>query len=282
MKMNCLKRQLIYLVLVFNLTIIYSAKSQDVATLFDLATVLKNEGNYEAALKLYQRISFFGDGYKSTDCLLNTADAYFVLNDFAQAKEFYELAYFSTSNDSIRNLIALSKAAIFIYEKKFLEALQELYSTNDDLNISMTKNIFLATAYYGLNKFEESKSAFNEVISDSVKKNQLIKLIAKAERVQKKNPKTARVLSMIIPGMGQFYAGDIKNGINSLLITGAFFYLTINTALQYSFLEATSVLPWFSRYYIGGYNRAQTITINRIEEKQFRLFQQIMKIVSAN
>ncbi len=280
--MNCLKRQLIYLVLVFNLTIIYSAKSQDVATLFDLATVLKNEGNYEAALKLYQRISFFGDGYKSTDCLLNTADAYFVLNDFAQAKEFYELAYFSTSNDSIRNLIALSKAAIFIYEKKFLEALQELYSTNDDLNISMTKNIFLATAYYGLNKFEESKSAFNEVISDSVKKNQLIKLIAKAERVQKKNPKTARVLSMIIPGMGQFYAGDIKNGINSLLITGAFFYLTINTALQYSFLEATSVLPWFSRYYIGGYNRAQTITINRIEEKQFRLFQQIMKIVSAN
>lgn len=84
---------------------------------------------------------------------------------------------------------------------------------------------------------------------------------------------------MIIPGMGQFYAGDIKNGINSLLITSAFMYLMVNTSIQYSVFEATSVLPWFSRYYVGGFNRAQTITINRVEDRQYQIYLQIMKIV---
>ena len=211
--MNCLKKQLIYSVLIFNLLIAFSAKAQNVVALFDMATQMKNEGNYSASLKLFQRVSFFGEGYKTTECLLNTADAYFNLNDFSKASEFYELAYFSTSNDSLRNLIALSKAAIFIYDKKFLEALQELFSTNDDESISRTKNIYLATTYYGLNKFEDCKSVLIELATDSISKTQLIKLIAKAEHAQKLNPKTAKILSMIIPGLGQFYAGDIKNGI---------------------------------------------------------------------
>ena len=42
---------------------------------------------------------------------------------------------------------------------------------------------------------------------------------------------------------------------------------------------ATSVLPWFSRYYVGGFNRAQTITINRVEDRQYQIYLQIMKIV---
>lgn len=277
--MNCLKKPLIYLVLIFNLLHSCSVYAQDVAAVFSLAEQQKTEGNYSASLKLFQRVSFFGEGYKTTECLLNTADAYFNLNDFNLANEFYELAYFSTSNDSLRNQIALSKAAIFIYDKKYLEALQELFSTTDDESIKRIKNIYLATTYYGLNKFEECKTTLLELETDSVTRLQLIKLIDRAERAQKRNPKTAKILSMIIPGLGQFYAGDIKNGINSLLITSAFFYLTVNTSIQYSMLEATSVLPWFSRYYMGGYKRAETITINRIEARQQEIYIRIMKIL---
>ena len=86
---------------------------------------------------------------------------------------------------------------------------------------------------------------------------------------------------MIIPGLGQFYAGDIRDGLNSLIISSAFMYLGINTALQYSFIEATSVVPWFARYYMGGYNHAKIIMENRIEEKQFSIYQQILKIIET-
>ncbi|HAP01136.1 MAG TPA: hypothetical protein DCQ93_04350, partial [Bacteroidetes bacterium] len=190
--------------------------------------------------------------------------------------------YFSTENDSIKDLVLLSRSAIFIYEKKYLEALQELFNTSDDKNILRTKNIYLATAYYGLNRFSESEDALLKIENDSLVRNNLHKLFSKAIRVQKRNPKTARILSMMLPGLGQFYSGDIRDGINSLLITSAFMYLTLNTAIQYSLLEATSVLPWFSRYYMGGFKRAESIAVNRIEEKQYLLFTQIMKLVRDN
>lgn len=277
--MNYLKKQRIYSVLICSLLLGFSAHSQDSTSVFALAKQMQLEGNYNASIKLFQRVSFFGNGYKNTECYLNIADAYFNLNDYGKAAEFYELAYFSTSNDSIRNLIALSKSAIFIYEKKYLEALQELFSTNEHENNNRLKNIYLGISYYGLNKFEECQSILISTVTDSLSKIQIEKLIAKAERAQKLNPKTAKILSIIIPGMGQFYAGDIKNGINSLLITSAFMYLTISTTFEYSIFEATSVLPWYSRYYMGGFNRAQTITINRIEEKQYDIFVDLMKIL---
>ena len=279
--MNCLKKRLTYSAIIFSILLSVTVRAQDVATVFDLATQMKNEGNYEGAIKLFQRVNYFGNGFKNTECLLSTADVYFILNEYDKANEYYEYAYHSTSNDSLRNLIALSKSAIFIYQKKYLEALQELFSVTDDASTNRIKNIYLATTYYGLKKFEECKSVLFELESDSLTKIQLTKLISKAEKIQKRNPNTSKILSMIIPGLGQFYVGDVRDGINSLLITSAFIYLALNTAIQYSFIEATSVIPWFSRYYMGGFNHAKLIAINRIEEKQYSIYQQILDIVAA-
>ncbi len=277
--MNCLKKQLIYSVLICNLFFGNALQAQSVADVYDMAVELQNQKQFNSAIKYFQRVSYFGNGYNVTACLLHTADCYYELNDLIRANEFYEMAYFSSGNDSLRNLIALSRAAIFIYDKKYLESLQEIFSTTDDESIIETRNIYLATCYFGLNKFEESKSLLVEFVNDSVSKTQLIKLIDKATRIQKRNPKTAKILSMIIPGLGQFYAGDIKNGINSFLITSAFMYLTINTTIHYSIFEAAAVLPWYSRYYIGGFNRAQTITENNVEARQAKIFAQIMKLL---
>ncbi|MEI7803478.1 MAG: hypothetical protein WCI97_12565 [Bacteroidota bacterium] len=279
--MNCLKKRLIYSALICNLFFCFGVRAQDIAATFDLANQMKDEGNYDAAIKLYQRVNFFGNGYKSSECLLQTADVYFKLNEYDKAAEYYDYAYSSVHDDSLHNLISLSKAVIFIYQKKYLESLQELFSVTDDEFFMRTKNIYLATTYYGLNKFEECKAVLFELEKDSIEKIQLAKLISKAEKIQKRNPNTAKVLSMIIPGLGQFYAGDIRDGLNSLIISSAFMYLGINTALQYSFIEATSVVPWFARYYMGGYNHAKIIMENRIEEKQFSIYQQILKIIET-
>ncbi len=88
-----------------------------------------------------------------------------------------------------------------------------------------------------------------------------------AERVAKKNPKTARVLSMILPGAGQFYAGDIKNGLNSLLLNALLGFWFVTTGLAYTFVDAAAtVTPWLFRYYGGGIRRAGEI----VEKKEGR------------
>ncbi|NJK95024.1 MAG: hypothetical protein HC905_09040 [Bacteroidales bacterium] len=61
------------------------------------------------------------------------------------------------------------------------------------------------------------------------------------------NPRTASILSLCFPGLGQFYAGDIKNGINSLLLTTALVSLGVKISLEQSIWDGIFLLcPGFS------------------------------------
>ena len=118
--MNCLKKLLTCSAVIFSFFSSGNLRAQSLEQTFQFANEMKQEGNYNAAIKLFQRVSFFGKDFHVTDCYLGTADCYYLLNDFPQAENFYELAYFSTQSDSLRDLISLSRSAIFIYDKKYL------------------------------------------------------------------------------------------------------------------------------------------------------------------
>ena len=98
-------------------------------------------------------------------------------------------------------------------------------------------------------------------------------------KIKNPKPKTAKILSMIVPGSGQFYAGDIKNGINSLLLTGGFIYLGVHAALNYGIINSlASASPWIQRYYLGGFKRAELIAEERLALKRDRIYQQILDV----
>ena len=70
--------------------------------------------------------------------------------------------------------------------------------------------------------------------------------------------------SLIIPGTGQLYSGDIKNGLNSLLLLSGIFYL--GTIVSSSALVL--IVPILCRYYIGGIVHAKQIADRKREEKK--------------
>ena len=74
---------------------------------------------------------------------------------------------------------------------------------------------------------------------------------------------------MCLPGLGQFYAGDIKNGINSLVINALFVGLFTYSFVTISPIDAYfSVLPWFQRYYKGGYTKAGIIAEQKVKKRR--------------
>jgi TM2 domain-containing membrane protein YozV len=96
-------------------------------------------------------------------------------------------------------------------------------------------------------------------------------------RIKHPKPGLAKLFSIFIPGAGQFYAGDIKNGFNSLLLTGGFLALGIYSLLFFTPFDAiVTVAPWFQRYFMGGYKRAALIAADRLNEKQNRIYLQIL------
>lgn len=282
--MHWLKKHSCFSVIIFSILAAVTVRAQTVEQTFQFANRLYADADYKECVKYYERVLFFGEDKFNTDCYERIGNCYSVLHNPEEANEYYQLTYFSTENDSIKNEMLFNRSFNFLQEKKFKLALQELMSLSGHQSNGLTrkKNLYFAIAYFGDGNYTLSENYFIQLISqtDSVSLQKLHYLFLKNEKLNRRNPKTARILSMIIPGAGQFYAGDVKNGLNSLLLTGGFALLFVNTAFTYSYVDAlTAAGPWYYRYYYGGFRRAETITINRVELKRAKLFTQIMNSV---
>jgi hypothetical protein len=126
-------------------------------------------------------------------------------------------------------------------------------------------------------EYQKSKALFKEVSPDTSVVNELF---IKNAKIDKLKPKTAKILSIIIPGLGQFYAGDVKNGLNSFILSGGLMFLGVRSAINNSVLDAAlSIMPWYQRYYTGGYNKAEAIAEAKIKERRFKVFNELLEVV---
>jgi TM2 domain-containing membrane protein YozV len=156
-------------------------------------------------------------------------------------------------------------------------------NTYHDVKLHFLKGI----TYFGLHEDELSEKSFNKCLAMlSLEKDSLLDLEFKAIKKSEKrfNPHTAWMLSMILPGTGQFYAGEVIEGFNSSLLLGGLFFSAVLIAKEYSFFIAlVTILPWFQRYYMGGANKAERLTMEKQMVKRNDSYQSILlRIEQAN
>jgi len=85
---------------------------------------------------------------------------------------------------------------------------------------------------------------------------------------------------MFLPGLGQVYSGNVTSGLNSLVLTSSFIAIGAGITLVYNPLDAlVAILPWYQRYYTGGYNNAEVIAQNKIKKKRNVVYQEIVELV---
>jgi tetratricopeptide (TPR) repeat protein len=239
--------------------------------------------NYETASLAFERVLYFGDGKYAVNTLDHLAKIRLAKGDIEGALQFYHRASVTSNDFAEKSYYTLRKCSGLLSLQKTKLAMIDLFDISDELPDSTVKYKYflLGVAYFSELEFNESRLAFKNAISEHEvsKKNQIDSLFNVVQHIKHPNPKTAKILSIFIPGAGQFYAGDVKNGINSLLLTGGFLFLGINTVINYGvFNSFVSVFPWFQRYYMGGYHRAERIAEERLREKRDQVFQSIIDI----
>ncbi len=239
--------------------------------------------NYETATLAFERVLYFGNGQNKISTLDHLAKIRLAKGDVEGALKFYLQASVTSDDYAEKSWFTLRKCAclIALHRNKF--AFVDLYDLSDNLPDSTIryKHFLLGSAYFYDLNFNESRISFKQALAenDIQKRNQLDSLFHIVQHIKNPNPRTARILSMMMPGLGQFYSGDIKNGINSFLLTGAFIALGINTGLKYGLINSFfSVVPWYQRYYMGGFNRAERIAAQRLEEKRDAIYQQVLNL----
>jgi len=83
----------------------------------------------------------------------------------------------------------------------------------------------------------------------------------------------------ILPGSGQFYAGSVKDGINSMLLIGGLYFAALQVVKYYSFWDGVIALfPWVQRYYLGGMEKAKKLTIKKAKEKRYEAYENIIDL----
>ncbi len=242
-------------------------------------------GHYSLALSSYHRIAYFDRQKTDPGLLLKIADCYLANNDLNHALEYYDHSYFAENSDSLKVEILFKKAACYIKTLRYNLALVELLSLDDtnDSWFSSRLHFYMGMCWFGLEDFPQSNHCFVEAAKTEDQRARIQAIFADPHNFNRPNPKLASWLSIFIPGSGQIYTGEIVDGINSMLLTGSFVALAFYLAVTSSPLDAIlTALPWFQRYYQGGFTRAEEFAKQKRAENRSQTFDRILMVLSSN
>ncbi len=249
------------------------------------ANQLFASGRYEEALPVFQRIAYFNENKDDPELWLKVADCFLASNDIDRAREYYDHAYYSEKDDSSRTEILFRKVECNLKNLDHRLALVDLLSLDDTPGAWYFRklNFFLGIAWFGCEDFTQSGLCFVKSTPDSTVAAEIRELFANPRKFTRPDPRTASWLSVFFPGVGQFYAGEVGEGLNSLLLSGSLVGLGVLMAYFTSPLDAIlTILPWFQRYYQGGMLRAANLAKEKRSAQISSIFDSTLAILSRS
>jgi tetratricopeptide (TPR) repeat protein len=276
-----MKQRVIFLTVSLVLSLIRGT-AQDLEQTRIFADGLYASGNFTQSLAAYQRVLFFNDKVTDASLLLRIADNFLACGDKERAIEYFDHAYYAQSDDSLKVEVLFKKAGCYLRNQDYNYALIELLSLNADPTRWYFRklNFYLGMAWFGQENFKESEAAFLNAARSDEERVAIRSVFGNKKLMSQPNPKVASWLSIFIPGSGQVYTGYILDGINSFLLTGSFVALSFYLAVVTTPLDAIlTALPWFERYYQGGFQRAEELADKKRSENRSIAFDRILTLL---
>ena len=223
-------------------------------------------GNYDGAITEYKRFLFFHpDDARAAETYRNIGLAYRAQGFWGESIVAIRAAVQHASDREEKSEYQLELAVILIATQNYdLGRLELIKVTMRNPSTPLYRRaLFLqAVAYIYQFRWEEAREVLRNYTTD----DKLDTLLEKAVNLPQKSARVAKVLSAILPGAGQVYAGNWRNGLNALVLNGVLGFLTVDAALDGHYVDA---VLWggsiFLRYYRGNTFRAEEAV------KQFNL-----------
>jgi hypothetical protein len=269
------------IIIIISFVAIFKLAGQSLDELVAYADTQYQEKNYDLALTQFKRVLFFDETEKYGYVHHRIADCYFAKQNFNRALFEYSIAYNVETIDSVKNELTFKKILIYTLLESNNDAISEILSLNDSLSDYFTKkkSFYWGVANIRIDSVLQSKANFIQALGDDTISIQKIQLLFKKYHPNRPNPKLAKALSAVLPGLGQWYIGDYKNAINSLVLNGSLISLMFMVAINYTFIDATiAVFPQFQRYYFGGIKKVGIAALKKKEDNKNKLLNSIFKL----
>lgn len=265
--------------IIFSFALLYGAKAQGIDETRSLAHEMFDQQEYDSSVKLFRRVAFFGEDSLKALVYPYIAKCYLHEGDYSQGIFFFELASNTTGSDSLLKEYTFSKALCYILMDEFNYALQELYSIDPGQSGYFIRkyHFYMGIIHLKQDDIPGSQLHFLSAVKSREEYDEIIE-VYNSTNLERPRPVTARILSIFLPGLGQIYSGDSFNAANSFLLNASLATLMLRIAFTQTFFDAVITIgPWFQRYYIGGFTRAEQIAIDRRKEKREDLLQELYR-----
>ena len=266
---------IVAITLLFLATVTVSASDP----VFDLGDRLFASGDYDAAVTEYKRFLFFNiDHPQAVETQFKIGLVYRAQEWWVEAVEAMIVAVRLTAETELQAERRVELAVTLIASGAYDLALVELIKVDmqsQSARLRQRARFLRGVAYLYQSKWEQAQSVFqayfDEIPGAAGAAAEIDVLFLDALNRSQKSEKVARRLSTFLPGLGQTYAGDWKNGLNALLLNGVLGYITLDAAIERDYDDALlSFFFLFYRYYAGNRYRAVEAaqTFNDREKRQ--------------
>ncbi|GEM_PF-3073949 len=236
---------------------------------------LRSQGLYEQAVIEYQRALFFSiEPQNNFQAKFKLGETYQGANDLPRAVTAYEDAVQSAPNDSMKDEASLALASAYLLSGETnLAQLTLIPYLGDESNGNNQALLLSITAEIMNRNWSQADILIERLRGRSTDQDTLVKnlhaLLQEAIEEEPLDPELAKLYSTIIPGAGQFYAGDIKNGLNAFAFNGFNIWVIVNNVIQTDYISAALYAAVVAeRYYFGNRYRAEQITQEKNRERE--------------
>jgi len=256
------------------------SKSGDIESVIRFGDSLYFNRNYLPALREYQRAYFFANKDLKSSLGKKIADCFFSLENYNSAENYYDSALFYSSEDSLRISLELNSVLCIMMLNNFGNALMKLRDIQMIPFPYLQKKqiLYQGICHFGNGEYDKSYNYFQAYLSpeDTIKKSRLKDLFENHKSLKRPYSSLAVALSIVLPGAGQVYSGDIKDGLNSFLLLSGIVYLGSTFSFPSNLLI---IAPLFQRYYAGGIINAKNKADSKRKEKQYEYYTGLMNIL---
>jgi hypothetical protein len=253
--------------------------------IIDEAERLDAIGAWDEAITEYERYLFFHQDSPSIAEIRAIADLYGKQGNFRKAEETLDRALSLSLADSLRDVIRIEAASFSIAAGDYQSAQLELirigaFTLSSEIRVRANRYLCLVYCmsmdWAGLKKQVDESAALEDTLRGLIDS-----LIVNNAR-NRVSPAAAQWMSTFLPGLGQVYARDIRNGCNALAISFATGYLTVQSVMNGYFQEAILTdVTLFWRYYSGNRWRAMESAERYNNRRDLELRKKILTLLAG-
>ncbi|MDI6703451.1 MAG: hypothetical protein QME40_02095 [bacterium] len=256
--MQRFRLRLIFLSSIF-LMLSYNVSAADQA--LDLAERFFSQENYEEVITECKRFIFFHPEDKEgiSYAFYKIGLAYAFSSNWDKAKNALRESIELTEDSRIKDERSVDLGIVLIANKNYSLGELELLKVScfsEDESIRKKAIYFQGIGFLYMFKWKEAKETFMSCYPGD-EAEELKDQLEKAQHLAYKSPKKAKILSLFLPGSGQIYAGNLKDGICALLLNGLIGAFMVRAIGEKDWWDATSLFFLFQRYYRGNLYHAQ-------------------------